>query len=195
VLHLTQERPHFCISHSTQREKTAIVPERQSGEDILIGEAPMQLFRFSAVLFLCLATLASPALGEEWQRFVIPSTGTSVEMPASTFREQSELPEGGVGRRFFRPDRRADLTVQSIENPSELSPSAFLAQRKPPAGIQYRRVTPSFFVVSSNRKDRIWYNRCNRSPGRMHCVLINYPAAEKRQWDSVVTRISHTLRP
>jgi hypothetical protein len=25
-------------------------------------------------------------------------------------------------------------------------------------------------------------------------VLINYPAAEKRQWDSVVTRISHTLR-
>jgi hypothetical protein len=23
--------------------------------------------------------------------------------------------------------------------------------------------------------------------------MINYPAAEKRQWDSVVTRISHTL--
>ena len=194
MLHLTQERPHFCISHFTQREKTAIVPERQSGEDILIGEAPMQLFRYAA-LFLCLATLASPALGEEWQRFVIPSTGTSVEMPISTFKEQSELPDGGVGRRFFTPDRRADLTVQSIETPGELSPSAFLAQRKPPAGIQYRRVTSSFFVVSSIRNDRIWYNRCNRSPGRMHCVLINYPAAEKRQWDSIVTRISHTLRP
>jgi hypothetical protein len=27
----------------------------------------------------------------------------------------------------------------------------------------------------------------------MNCVLINYPAAEKRQWDGVVTRISHTL--
>ena len=25
------------------------------------------------------------------------------------------------------------------------------------------------------------------------CVLINYPAAEKRQWDAVVTRVSHTL--
>jgi hypothetical protein len=24
-------------------------------------------------------------------------------------------------------------------------------------------------------------------------VLIHYPAAEKRQWDSVVTRISNTL--
>jgi hypothetical protein len=28
----------------------------------------------------------------------------------------------------------------------------------------------------------------------MNCVLINYPAAEKRQWDSIVTRISTTLR-
>lgn len=155
----------------------------------------MKSFRLSAVLFLCLATLASPALGEEWQRLVIPSTGTSVEMPASTFREEAELPDSGVGRRFFTSDRRADLTLQSIENHGELSPSAFLAQRKPPAGIQYRRVTPSFFVVSSIRKDRIWYNRCNRSPGRMHCVLINYPIAEKRQWDRVVTRISHSLRP
>ncbi len=27
----------------------------------------------------------------------------------------------------------------------------------------------------------------------MNCVLINYPAAEKTQWDSVVTRISNTL--
>jgi hypothetical protein len=48
--------------------------------------------------------------------------------------------------------------------------------------------------VSSIRKDRIWYNRCNRGSGAMNCVMINYPATEKRQWDGVVTRISHTLR-
>jgi hypothetical protein len=28
----------------------------------------------------------------------------------------------------------------------------------------------------------------------MNCVLINYPSAEKRLWDGVLTRISHTLR-
>jgi hypothetical protein len=28
----------------------------------------------------------------------------------------------------------------------------------------------------------------------VHCLLINYPAAEKRQWDEIVTRISNTLR-
>ena len=154
----------------------------------------MHLVRFSAV-FMVVATLSSPAIAAEWQRFSIPSTGTHVEMPVSLFVEEAELPDGGVGRRFFTSDRRADLTVQSIENPGDVSPSVFLAKRNPPPGIRYRRVTPTFFVVSSVRENRIWYNRCNRSPGRLHCVLINYPAAEKSQWDNIVTRISHTLGP
>jgi hypothetical protein len=130
----------------------------------------------------------------EWRRYVIPSTGTSVDMPVSIFTSDGGAPEGGTGRRFFTDDRRADLTVQSVPNPGNGSPAAFLAKQQPPAGIIYKRITPDFFVVSSVRKDRIWYNRCNRGSGTMNCVLINYPAAEKRQWDAVVTRISHTLR-
>jgi hypothetical protein len=47
--------------------------------------------------------------------------------------------------------------------------------------------------VSSFRNDRIWYDRCNFSGRYINCVLINYPAVEKRQWDDVVTRISHSL--
>jgi hypothetical protein len=54
-------------------------------------------------------------------------------------------------------------------------------------------VTSRFFAVSSIRNDRTWYNRCNRGNGYMNCVLINYPAAEERQWDAVVTRISLSL--
>ena len=84
--------------------------------------------------------------------------------------------------------------MQSVPNPENDSPATFLAKQRPPAGIIYKRITSDFFVVSSIRKDRIWYNRCNRGNGAMNCVLINYPAAEKRQWDDVVTRISHTLR-
>ena len=129
----------------------------------------------------------------EWRRYVIPSTGTSVDMPVSIFTSDAGVPEGGTGRRFFTEDRRADLTVQSVPNPGNESPAAFLAKMQPPAGIVYKRITPDFFVVSSIRNDRIWYNRCNRGSGTMNCVMINYPAAEKRQWDSVVTRISHTL--
>ena len=150
-------------------------------------------------LAAALAVLAfTPALAfagdVAWRQYVIPSTGTSVDMPVSIFSGDAGAPEGGTGRRFFTEDRRADLTVQSVPNPANDSPATFLAKQRPPAGIIYKRITSDFFVVSSVRKDRIWYNRCNRGNGTMNCVLINYPAAEKRQWDSVVTRISHTLR-
>jgi hypothetical protein len=47
--------------------------------------------------------------------------------------------------------------------------------------------------VSSFRNDRIWYDRCNFSGHYINCVLLNYPAVEKRQWDDVVTRISNSL--
>jgi hypothetical protein len=144
---------------------------------------------------LALGLLPTNVLAEptDWRSFVIPSTGTSVEIPMTIFSNQADLPDGGTGRRFYTEDRRANLTVQSVANPENDSPAAFLAKKQPPAGIAYKRVTQSFFVVSSVRNDRIWYNRCNRSDGYMNCVLINYPAAEKRQWDGVVTRISHTL--
>jgi hypothetical protein len=152
------------------------------------------MHRLSVAFALAFIPALAFAGDTEWRRYVIPSTGTSVEMPVTIFTRDAGPPEGGTGRRFFTDDNRADLTVQSVPNPDSDSPAAFLAKKRPPAGIIYKRITPNFFVVSSIRKDRIWYNRCNRVKGALNCVLINYPAAEKRQWDGVVTRISHTLR-
>lgn len=156
----------------------------------------MRMRRLSATF--AIVGIFVPALAfagdAEWRRYAILSTGTSVDMPVSIFTSDAGPPEGGTGRRFFTEDRRADLTVQSVANPGNDSPAAFLARMRPPAGIIYKRITSDFFVVSSIRNDRIWYNRCNRGNGTMNCVMINYPAAEKRRWDDVVTRISHTLR-
>ena len=153
----------------------------------------MTTFRLLAVVIIGLVPATAVAASIEWRRYVISSTGTNVEIPVTIFSRGAELPDGGIGRRFYTADRRADLTVQSVANPENDSPAAFLAKKNPPPGIIYKRVTPSFFVVSSIRSDRIWYNRCNRSDGSMNCVMINYPASEKRQWDRVVTRISHSL--
>ncbi|ANW04382.1 hypothetical protein [Bradyrhizobium icense] len=148
----------------------------------------------AALLALAFVPTLAFAGDTEWRRYVIASTGTSVDMPVSIFTVDAGPPEGGTGRRFFTDDRRADLTVQSVPNPDNNSPATFLAKMRPPAGIIYKRITSDFFVVSSIRKDRIWYNRCNRGNGTLDCVLINYPVSEKRQWDDVVTRISQTLR-
>jgi hypothetical protein len=148
-------------------------------------------------IFIVLSLLATPVVAAaqpvDWQKYVVPETGAKVDLPTTIFSKDAGQPESGYGRRFLTPDGRANLTVQSVPNKANDSPAAFLAKMRPPSDIVYRKVTPNFFVVSSFRNGNIWYDRCNFAGSFMNCVLINYPAAEKRQWDSVVTRISHTL--
>lgn len=153
----------------------------------------MCLRRLFAALFFSLISGIACAGSMEWREYVVPSTGAHVDVPVNIFAEDAGLPDGGIGRRFFTPDHRADLTVQSVPNPENDTPATFLEKRRPPSGIQYKRVTPRFFAVSSVRNGRTWYNRCNLAIGYMNCVLINYPAAEERKWDAVVTRISLSL--
>jgi hypothetical protein len=148
-------------------------------------------------IFVVMSLLAFPMVAAaqpvDWQKYVVPETGANVDLPMTIFSKDAGQPESGYGRRFLTADGRANLTVQSVPNDTRDSPAVFLAKMNPPSNIVYQRVTPNFFVVSSFRKDKIWYNRCNFAGRFMNCVLINYPAAEKRQWDSVVTRISDTL--
>jgi hypothetical protein len=163
----------------------------------------MRAFSFAVAFTFGVAPVLALAEGPErnttdWQRYVLPKSGAAVEIPAAIFSTDAGEPEQGPGRRFTTNDGRADLTIQAIPNPDDDSPARFLAKMRPPPGMVYKRVTPSFFVVSSIRNGRIWYDRCNRSPAGssgnyMNCILINYPAAEKRQWDAVVSRISHSL--
>jgi hypothetical protein len=153
----------------------------------------MKLQRHFIALGLALASGVAAAQPVGWSRYNVPETGAAVDLPSSIFSEDAGKPSSGYGRRFLTSDGRADLTVQSVPNASGDSPAVFLAKKNPPPNIVYKRVTPRFFVVSSFRKGKIWYNRCNFSGSFVNCVLINYPAAEKRQWDSVVTRISNTL--
>ncbi|QOZ28546.1 hypothetical protein [Bradyrhizobium sp. CCBAU 51753] len=143
-------------------------------------------------LILAASTCTVTAQPVKWTNYTIPKTGTSVDVPASIFTQEAEKPEG-YGRRLQTPDGRANLTIQAAPNVSNDSPAAFLAKKHPPARIQYKRVTSRFFAVSSYKGDKIWYDRCNFSSGLVHCVLINYPANEEHDWNSIVTRISLSL--
>jgi hypothetical protein len=153
-------------------------------------------------LLLGLILASSPAMAldrpqgspqDGWQSYAIGETGAHVDIPTGIFSKDGGPSETGSGRRFLTSDGRANLTVQSVPNQGNDSPAAFLAKMGPPSDIVYKRVTPNFFVVSSFRDRNIWYNRCNFSGRLAHCVLMNYPADEKRQWDGVVSRISNTL--
>jgi len=138
------------------------------------------------------STSMASAQPVRWTRYTIPQTGTSMDLPSSIFTEEAGRPDGD-GQRFRTADGRADLTIQAAPNVANDSPATFLAKKHPPPRIQYKRVTPRFFAVSSYKGDKVWYNRCNFSGRLVHCVLINYPAEEERAWDNVVTRMSLSL--
>ncbi|WFU74626.1 hypothetical protein [Bradyrhizobium sp. CB2312] len=145
----------------------------------------------NAAILIVLCAMPAAAGAESLSSYRIPESGTSVDIPASVFTDEAGRPDG-YGVQYRTGDGRADLTVQAVPNDGS-SPAAFLARKNPPPGIIYQRVAPRFFVVSSTRRGKIWYDRCNFGSRYVHCVLINYPAVEKRQWDAIVTRISHTL--
>lgn len=151
----------------------------------------MRLPRLCLAIVMLEFPVVAAAQPMGWQNYAISETGANAEIPIGVFSRNAGKPDTGYGHRFLTEDGRANLTLQSF--PTNDSPAAFLAKKNPPAGIIYKKVTPRFFAVSSILNGKIWYDRCNRAGGYMHCVLINYPAAEKRQWDRIVTRISNSL--
>ena len=152
----------------------------------------MRRVSIAVICLLAVSLQVAFAQPVTWSRFTVPETGTSVDIP-SVFSERMGAPPNGFGQRFETPDHRANLTVQASVNTSGEMPAAFLAKMHPPRRIQYKRITPRFFVVSSYKGDTVWYDRCNFSNRLIHCVLINYPAREERAWDDIVTRISLSL--
>lgn len=153
----------------------------------------MKVISQAAVVVLVGSVQFASAQPIRWNTFTIPETGTSVEFPSSVFSEQAGRPPEGYGQRMETADHRANLTIQAAPNVSDDSPASFLAKKHPPQRIQYKRVTSRFFVVSSYRGDKVWYDRCNFSKRFVHCVLMNYPAREEHAWDDIVTRISLSL--
>jgi hypothetical protein len=153
----------------------------------------MTLHRLIVATVLALWPGLASAQANDWQRYVVAGTGAGVDVPRDIFSEEAGKPDAASGTRFVTSDRRANLTVQSVHNDTNDTPAAFLTKKNPPPGVVYRRITPTFFVVSSFRNGLIWYDRCNFAGRFVTCVLINYPAAEKKRWDAVVTRISNSL--
>jgi hypothetical protein len=152
---------------------------------------PTKMLLAAGVLSLLPAFASAEPL--RWKRYEIAETRSGADVPVDVFTSEAGKPDSGVGAKWRTGDGRANLTVQSVANDANQTPAAFLAAMNPPRGIVYKRVTQDFFVVSSFRDEKVWYNRCNFAGRHVTCVLINYPASEKTQWDAIVTRISHSL--
>ena len=122
--------------------------------------------------------------------------GLAVDYPAGLFSVDAGPTEKGKGQKFRSADGAYEFAAYSLANAEKDSPARYLRKNLivPPQSLIYRRVTEQFFVMSSIREGRIFYSRCNFSLG-IHCIFLEYPTAEKRAFDSIVTRVSGSLRP
>jgi hypothetical protein len=134
----------------------------------------------------------------DWQTFTVPDFGTRVEYPAGIFAVAEGKSEKGVGERFSTSDGRALLTIYSRTNEAGDTPASYLKAnlRLVRSALDYERITPTFFAISSVRQGLVYYSRCNFSAdAALHCFDLVYPQREQRAWDAIVTRISRSLRP
>jgi outer membrane biosynthesis protein TonB len=149
-----------------------------------------------------LAALPQAALPNDvkWNVFVEAQYGTRLDVPSAVFATSDGPANRGVGRQFKTPDGRASLAVYSQRNDMRDTPASYLRKnlQSPRAALNYERVTGEFFAIAAVMGDSIYYSRCNFShnAGRaIHCFDLKYPAQERQSWDSIVTRMSRSLRP
>jgi hypothetical protein len=123
--------------------------------------------------------------------------GTRVDYPDTVFSLASGPHEVGKGRDFATSSGRAHLSIYVQDNPRRDTPASYLREhfRGSRSSLNYDRVAPHFFAVSTNRDSTILYRRCNFSKRSIHCIDLSYPLSEKQAWDGIVTRISRSLRP
>ena len=155
----------------------------------------------SALLFITGSAVAALHPGDmqlNWS--VAESSGMRVDYPAGVFTVDGGPANKGPGRALRSADGTAGLVFYVQENAQRDTPSSFFSSRlsaAPDTKIDYRRVTDRFVAVSGVREGRIYYSRCNFPNGAfgpIHCVELVYNETEKRLWDSIVTRISLSLR-
>ena len=144
------------------------------------------------VLFATLSAASAQSGDLGWRR--IDVHGSSTQYPSAVLTAQTKRGENGVT--LAREDGLARLSIFTSSNARQESPRAFLRRNFPfdRTRLGYDRVASNFFAVSMRREGKIFYTRCNFASA-IHCIEFEYPGAEKRQWDGIVTRVSRSLRP
>lgn len=150
---------------------------------------------FRSLLGLACALISFPfAMAQSnsrWTALYLPS-GTGIEYPSGIFRSRHTRSDSQPV--YSRNDGDASFSLFDERKSSSLSLER-AANQAADIPISYRRVTPTFFVLSGARRGAIFYRRCNVSGGtHLACFDLAYPQTERKQWDNIVTRMSRSLR-
>lgn len=168
--------------------------------------APIRSTRVSRVFIVLVALMlgSTPSQGQttgslDWSAYEAPSHGFRVEVPTALFRaDPPPPPSEETGRTFRALGGSATVTVfgapRRDRSLRELS-LAYLEKAGNPR-ITYTRRFGSSLVMSGFQGDDIFYMKMILPPRDdvINVLEIKYPREMKREFDGVVTRMSHSFR-
>jgi hypothetical protein len=149
----------------------------------------------ASILVLLTGTLAAQA--QEFRTYVAPKSGTSALVPANWRSQGMKAADTREGQIFVSPNGNSMLAIYAMSTSSRDRAQAADEPAAPDERIVYRANGRNWFVRSGFKADdRIFYRKmifaCD---GRIaHLLAFDYPAAEKREHDRLVTITANSLR-
>lgn len=174
--------PAACSPASTHTTLFGTIGSRTSCCRMTSPHRPLSKPRLRAALLAVVLAFA----------WLSPSAAVPPNLVPPGWKHEAGSPNRRVIR-FTSPDGRATLTMRDI-SAGGVSPAAKIGTG-PGDQVTYQRRGQSWWVVSGYRGEDIFYRRAGYACGRrrIHLIELIYPRDQKRQFDAVVTSISHRL--
>jgi hypothetical protein len=159
----------------------------------------MAVHRFICALALAGALTLSPevtAQDLDWGVYEDEEHGCRLDYPRALFSADPEEP--GEPQQFSGRDESTYFRVMGAENSSKWTPAEIkekYLRADMPGDITYERTKEEFLVLSGYREEAIFYTKVAISDDHhTACILdITYPRSRKREFDGIVTRMSHSF--
>jgi hypothetical protein len=142
------------------------------------------------------AQAAAPAPDLAWTKFIDDGSGCRLSYPRAIFSATRKV--AGEPQRFSSEDDDIYFRLLITDNVSRWTPSdlkeKYLAAQMPGL-IVYDRTRSDFVVLSGYRGDNIFYTKVviSKDLGKACILDITYPRAQKKRFDGIVTRMSHSF--
>lgn len=160
------------------------------------------LFGLLLILQPELAASMQLELPAGWKHYNNIRTGVSVQYPAALVSDGPaiDLNDGWTGGAARSPTGAAfssndgvEISIYGVKTTG--TPYAYLCSSGC-AGESYSIKKSNFAVVSGSRGGIIYYRRCQQAQGEfnLHCFALEYPSAKQSAMESVVGRMTKTLR-
>ena len=150
-----------------------------------------------SVLLGAILALPAPGKAATWAVYHDETGKCRLDYASSVFRLGKKDAEDF--QRFSGPTKDIYFRVAGLANDEQLSPKQIRAQyikNRGKSEIVYERTKSDFLVLSGIRDQKIFYSKIAVSSNTQNiCVLhIVYPQRAKREFDTIVTRMSRSFR-